>query len=89
MLIDDLREILVASFEALAPNWDEAPDWAQWYAVDGPGGAYWYGEEPRLDSWSWMAYEARELWEYAGPVAIPLGIDWRLCVWQRRGGEHE
>jgi hypothetical protein len=29
------------------PDWSQAPEWAQWWAVDSDGEAYWYEEEPR------------------------------------------
>lgn len=31
------------------PNWTEAPKWAQWWAQDGNGDAYWYQEKPVVD----------------------------------------
>ena len=30
-------------------NWDEAPDWAQYWAMDANGYAYWYERVPNID----------------------------------------
>ena len=32
------------------PDWTEAPDWAQWWAVDNDGYAYWYRDEPTYNA---------------------------------------
>ncbi len=31
----------------LKPNWDNAPDWANYWAVDGDGVAWWYEIKPQ------------------------------------------
>ena len=35
------------------PNWTEAPDWAQYFAIDEAGYAYWWREEPKLSYNRW------------------------------------
>lgn len=30
----------------MKPSWDDAPEWANWLAVDGDGCWYWYEEKP-------------------------------------------
>ena len=30
----------------MKPSWDEAPEWANWLAMDGNGLWYWYEVEP-------------------------------------------
>jgi hypothetical protein len=32
------------------PNWSGAPDWAQWWAADSDGYAYWYRDEPTYNA---------------------------------------
>ena len=32
----------------LKPNWDKAPEWAEWWAVDENGQCYWYKRKPYL-----------------------------------------
>lgn len=39
----------VAAYDALAPDWDDAPDWAKWYAIDANGSAAWYEHQPKYD----------------------------------------
>lgn len=36
------------------PDWQEAPDWAQWWAVDMIGRAYWYRDKPIADDPVWV-----------------------------------
>ena len=37
------------------PDWSQAPDWANWWAVDGFDRAYWFEDSPKLniidDTW--------------------------------------
>lgn len=67
---------------ALVPDWTQAPDGASHYCINANGRAFWAWGEPVVigDRWS-----GREIWATwpCQDVAIPLGIDWRLCKWQR------
>jgi hypothetical protein len=40
----------IAALEAsqFEPSWDKAPEWAQWWAMDENGSAFWYADEPTL-----------------------------------------
>ena len=61
---------LVAAYDALAPKPDEWPDGAQWYTIDADGIPRWHIENPsRIVA--------------CDKILIPLGVDWRLCIWQR------
>lgn len=79
-------------YNALAPDWEHAPEWAQWFCIE-PGGMYgagftrWWAHEPVLNGKEWTptivlegGYSATC---FAGSIELPLGIDWRLCKWQR------
>ena len=87
---------LVERYDALAPNWDEAPNWAQWYSIDYHG-AFWWEREPVVDGfryWNRLELLTGEIeygkWDcdYLGkPPDVPIGIDWRLCKWQRPEGD--
>ena len=48
---------------SIEPDWSEAPEWAQYWAVDEDGSAWWYAEEPsRLAAcWNRGGREARML----------------------------
>ena len=60
----------VAAYDALAPKPDEWPDGAQWYTIDADGIPRWHIENPsRIVA--------------CDKILIPLGVDWRLCRWQR------
>lgn len=41
------------------PDWSQAPDWANWWAVDADGDAFWYESEPRQgkDHWQPPGYD--------------------------------
>lgn len=78
MMIDDT----VFLYDKLAPDWNEAPDWAQWYAIDANGISYWYEHEPVFQEGdAWIELDSETL--IISFIRIPLGIDWRLCKWQR------
>ncbi len=71
---------LVAAYDALAPDWSQAPEDAQWCVIDPTGDCYWHEVEPTPVSLSWESGTA----DFAGFVfVIPLGVDWRLLKWQR------
>lgn len=70
---------LVAAYDALAPDWSQAPEWAQWYTIDADRSVHFHENEPTLTISFWESgTEAM-----AGVVSIHLGVDWRLCKWQR------
>lgn len=103
--IDDmfgqLRHV-VAAYDALAPTpeqWASAPEWAQWYAIDGASRPHWFEMEPYCDDgegccWCPLFTKDGRLSEvtWAGPhildkgIDLPLGLDWRLCLWRRPEG---
>lgn len=70
-------------FNALAPDWSEAPEWAQWCAIDAGGDQCWYAGEPHAGDGAnaWMSADGQ--YEVCRELSIPIGIDWRLCKWQR------
>ena len=71
---------LIAAYDALAPDWSKAPDGVQWFVIEPTGDCYWHEVEPTAITLSWESGTA----DFAGFVfAIPIGIDWRLCKWQR------
>ena len=70
----------VDAYDALAPDWSQAPDGVQWFVIEPTGDCYWHEVEPTAITLSWESGTA----DFAGFVfAIPIGIDWRLCKWQR------
>ena len=70
----------VDAYDALAPDWSQAPDDAQWFVIEPTGDCYWHEAEPTPVGLSWESGTA----DFAGFVfVIPLGVDWRLCKWQR------
>lgn len=47
------------------PSWRDAPEWAQWLAMDAEGKWFWYESKPYLDSYSVEKEEQGEyeLWD--------------------------
>ena len=43
------------------PDWADAPEWAEWLAMDKDGSWYWYSLKPIADS---------DDWSYAGKIAL-------------------
>ena len=72
---------LIAAYDALAPDWSQAPDWAKWYAIDADGNGRFREREPEImkeeSRWYGIALEGHI------DNVLPIGIDWRLCKWQR------
>ena len=66
-------------YNELAPDWTQAPEWAQWYAIDADGTATWTVDEPTVFKSIWRYFNGI----FAGFVNLFLGIDWRLCKWKR------
>lgn len=66
------------------PDWDEAPKWAMWWAVDSDGAACWYDVRPHVQG-CWWASPEETLCRYKAEAAIqiPAGCDWRLLIRQR------
>lgn len=59
--VDALRSLLTQPAPADVadvpqPDWDTAPEWAQWWAVDSDGRGYWYEARP------WFGGEAVGDW---------------------------
>lgn len=69
----------VKAYDALAPKPDEWPDGAQWYTIDAENQRYRHIDEPSLLDATWDS----NAMDWAGFTDVPLGVDWRLCKWQR------
>lgn len=37
----------------MKPDWKDAPEWAQWLAMDEDGKWYWYRGKPHLAAFQW------------------------------------
>ncbi len=37
------------------PEWKDAPEWANWLAMDGDGTWWWYDLEPELEADYWIS----------------------------------
>jgi len=76
----DRVDALAEEYRRLAPDWSEAPKGYGWLAIDANGEASWYDKEPKMYSDSWWDESAIA---YECTTDLPIGIDWRLCKWQR------
>lgn len=80
---------LVAAYDALAPDWSQAPEDATSYVIHADGKAEWLRVVSRdkqiapIENGVQWSYQYVFYAEYAGLVVLPLGIDWRLCIWPR------
>ncbi|AVO24129.1 hypothetical protein [Xanthomonas phage XPP9] len=55
----------------MIPDWDDAPDWAQYAACDYNGVWYWYDAEPYIHPsgvWAWYGVRAEAI--------NPITVDW-------------
>ena len=81
----DVLHELVAAYDALAPDWSQAPDWAGWSVIHANGLRYWMEKQP---SWQhgdvgWDRNGGKQEFDFDCDKSLPLGVDWRLCKWQR------
>lgn len=37
------------------PSWDDAPEWANWLAMDEDGDWYWHKKEPYFNGVEWLS----------------------------------
>lgn len=69
------------------PDWNEAPTWAMWWAVEYAAGdvglAFWFAGEPVTDYAVWVDPEDEDRKQLYGTVPLPLGCDWRLSLTKR------
>lgn len=74
-----------ASLKAWQPDWSQAPDWANWWAVDGSEQAYWYSLKPRLNNYQ------NDFREYDGAnnnaPSFDYKGDWRDSLRERPEGK--
>ena len=76
------NERLRAELARIKPSWDEAPEWAQWFAVDGSGAHCWYETEPAM--WDeFNAWDATSAEEYGKYRLILVRPDWRETLERR------
>ena len=86
-------QAMVAAYDALAPDWSQAPDGAQWYTIDADGVATFFDVEPEWEMFEWVidwrsdpdapSYPNEPLILDAPKIDVPIGVDWRLLKWQR------
>jgi hypothetical protein len=74
----DIVQAVVDAYDALAPNWSDAPEWAKWSAVHGNGLRYWFQVEPEYSHGytGWDRKGGRIAFD--NEVELPFGVDWRL-----------
>lgn len=73
------------------PDWTQAPEWAQWWAVDANGQSMWYRVEPYCDDDEGACWcgQFDDKGDYDSGMfcerhtTLPLGIDWRTTLTPR------
>lgn len=74
---------LDAQPEAPEPDWTNAPEWAQWWAVDANGMAWWYATQPEYLSGDGTEWDCGQQARRVGEIDLPLGTDWRTTLRRR------
>ena len=82
---------LVDAWETLTPDWESAPAWARWFAVDATGVTHWFEAKPHCYQEGVWLVSGDYKTASAGRLIIGLfpGIDWRECVWARPSAQGE
>ena len=74
---------MLDAWSALAPDWSNAPENSQWCAIHANGLQYWFDVEP-VTTDGYNGWHNQSAWnDFYRETNLPLGIDWRLCKWQR------
>ena len=85
-LVEGIQQVL-AALRGPEPDWSEAPEWAEWWAVFAEGRAFWYSHKPRPANALWSRTTMANLRDTrildAGHVTLSLGTDWRLTLRKR------
>ena len=51
----------------MKPNWKDAPEWANWLAMEGDGGWYWFEDEPKIGhDYTWIPVGGKSRIQYSG-----------------------
>jgi hypothetical protein len=72
-----------------APDWSQAPEWAQYWAINADLEAFWYECKPypltnlKDACWQWSDECEFTRCRLAGEAALPIGIDWRCTLHER------
>ena len=75
-----LNTILLPS---IMPDWSDAPEEAQYCITDANQFQHWTDEMPDLQYGLTGWIDTGAMYEFYREVVLPMGIDWRLCIWQR------
>ena len=75
----------VDAYDALAPDWSQAPEWARWSAIHANGLRYWMEKEPSSQhgAVAWDNICGKQEFDFDCDESLPIGLDWRLLKWQR------
>lgn len=85
-----LAELTAQSVHA---DWTQAPEWANWWAVDALGKAYWYEDKPFYEDAEWYTADSNGEWMHLkftladDAYHLPLGCDWRCTLQARPAAE--
>jgi hypothetical protein len=70
----------MAEHDIPGPDWSKAPPWAQFWAMNSDGHAYWYAAEPTYNA-------QRDIWEITTDpqykMAYSASIDWASTLRRR------
>lgn len=71
----------------MKPQWKDAPDWANYFAMNSNGNWYWYEGEPIKGDKSWISTTYMYKWIFdsnVGYYALAYGF-WELTLEKRPG----
>ena len=73
-------------------DWKKAPEWANYWAADSSGDAYWYKDKPtyRCNSWEHVGGNDKRFWGLTfawdsswSPEEFDENIDWKNTLLER------
>lgn len=70
---------IIEKLESGKPDWDDAPEWAEWLAQDADGSWWWYESQPQQGSDEWSPMLSR----FYKPHDAIKTIDWKNTMEKR------
>lgn len=64
----------------MKPSWDDAPEWAEYLAMDGDGNWCWFEQEPELSVFT-GTWDAQSRFEFADQLLVRR--EWRDTLEKR------
>lgn len=77
---------IIEKLESGKPDWNDAPEWAEWRAMDEDGAWWWYESQPQQGFDAWLSLLNDRAYKLCD---APRPIDWKDTLEKRPTHEKE